>query len=147
MIIWFYNLFYRVVHKKIHIFAFGQGFLGALEPHVTCSAATSFQPSQLHGFGLCLHDLTRVHIVSRSIQRAHRLVSLFWFFVCILFRGFHRLVGPFALCRLGGLVVFSGLFYVFVLVISFTLRVEYFLGIFLALTELDKLRDFLGWWI
>ena len=41
-------------------------------------------------------------------------------------------------------MAFTGLLSLFVLVISFTLRLEYFLSIFDALTELDKLRESLG---
>ena len=41
-------------------------------------------------------------------------------------------------------MAFTGLLSLFVLVISFTLRLEYFLSSFDALTELDKLRESLG---
>ena len=108
--VWFYNFLYHICYKIIQLLALGRAFLGALEPYVTCSAATSGLPSQLHGFGLCLHHLKWVHIVSRSMQKAHRLVFLFRFFIWILFRGFRGLVWPFSLRRLGILVLFTGLF-------------------------------------
>ena len=68
----FQNLFYCIVHESIKLFALGWDLLGALEPYATCSAVTIGQPSQLHGFLLCLHDFTQVHVIYRSIQRTNR---------------------------------------------------------------------------
>ena len=57
----------------------------------------------------------------------HKDWFFFWFFVYILFWVFCGLVWLFALIWLDDLVAFTGLFRFFVLVISFTLRVEMFL--------------------
>ena len=105
-----YNCFYRVGKKSIQIFAFGQALLSTLVPYTACAAAASIWISQLHGFGLFHHDLARVNIVARSMQRSHRWVFLFGFlFVEVLFWGVRGLLWTFALHRLGGLVAFAGL--------------------------------------
>ena len=65
-------------------------------------------------------------------------------FGSVFFRRVCGLVCPFALRRLDILVALSRLLGLFVLVISFTLRLEYFLRSFDALTELEKLRESLG---
>ena len=66
------NCIYCVGHKSIQIFTFGMALLSPLEPYVACATAMIGRPSQLPGFGLCQHDLARVHVVTRSMQREQR---------------------------------------------------------------------------
>ena len=66
------ELILAVVKKSIQLFAFGQTIFSALELYVACTAAASGRPSRLHVFGLCQHDLTQVHVVTRSMHRSHR---------------------------------------------------------------------------
>ena len=78
------------------------------------------------------------------MQGTITLIFIIDFYFIILFRGFHGLVRPFALLRLGGLVEFTGLLVFFVLVISFTLNLEIFLISIKALAEIDELLKDLG---
>ena len=126
-------------HSAIRIW---QTIFSALELYVACTAAASGRPSRLHGFGLCQHDLAQVHVVTRSMHRSHRWVSIFDFLlISVFFRGVYGLVWPFALRRCDGLVAFSGLIFYFVLVISYTLRLENFLSSIEALTELNEVLE------
>ena len=109
-VVGFKNLFYRVGHKIIQLFAFGWALLGDLEPYAACAASASGRPSWLSGFGFFQHDLSRVHVVSRTIQRAHMWFFIFRFiFVSVLFRGVRGLVWPFPLFWLDRLVAFTRL--------------------------------------
>ena len=140
MFVFFKNLFYRIGHKIIQIFAFGQALLGALEAYASCAVATSGRPSLIHGFGLCQHDLTRVHVVTRAMQREQGWGFLDLFLLVSSSEGFTDI----ALRRLGSLVAFTELLGVLILLISSTLRLEYFLSSFEALTELEELCEALG---
>ena len=123
----FYNLFYRVVQNIIRLFDFGRVFLGALEPYSTswCAAARG-QPGQLHGHGVFMYHLSRVHIVFRFMQMAHRFVFMFLVFFASSYKGFAAWFHPLICSNLADWVCSP---YCFFCVISFTLLVEIFLDI------------------
>ena len=83
--------------------------------------------------------------ISRSMQRSHKQFFLLCFF-CILLQGFWGLIWTFALRQLDVLAAFTVLLGFFIPVISFTLRLDNFLGSSKALTELNEIRESLGFW-
>ena len=91
----------------------------------------------LHNFisctGTCIGHTVRVYFYFK-----------FYFIISVLFWGFIRLVWSFDMRRLEGLVAFTVLIILFVLVWFFTLSLEYFPSSFEAHTELYKFSEPLG---
>ena len=64
------------------------------------SSSTIVLPSCLSMFGLHLYELTRNHIVSRTMQGTVSLINfIFWFYFCIFLGRFSGLVWPFFLIQ------------------------------------------------
>ena len=79
--------------NHFHIFTFSWALPSARELFAA-SSSMRWRPGCLHLFGLCLHDVTRVHIVSGAIQGAGKLGIniIVSFSFGVIFRRSHRLV-------------------------------------------------------
>ena len=106
------------------------------------SSYTSIQPSHFHRFGLRLHNIEWIIIVTVSMKGSGRIVFILR---CILFWYFHDIIWPyFRIWQRVWLVNYTIMLGFLIRVFTINLILKYLLGCIESLTEIYKFIDTLG---